>query len=154
MPRGPRRRRGGWGPRGTQKLFVFSFHETKSEKQSVSQTIDLVVTIQKIQESSKSELSSRFLSTSKFYYKDAHQNVPDQNVPHQNLPHQKVPCQKMFFSKHSNYKKYTRQYTKITFLLFSKLLPKNYAKNALTLLQLLKFQKKIVKPYLKTSVFL
>ena len=36
------------------------------KKQSVSQTIDLVMTIQTVQESSKSELSSRFLSTSKF----------------------------------------------------------------------------------------
>ena len=36
------------------------------KKQSVSQTIDLVMTIQTVQESSKSELSLRFLSTSKF----------------------------------------------------------------------------------------
>ena len=36
------------------------------KKTSVSQMIDLVMTIQSIQESSKSELSSRFLSTSKF----------------------------------------------------------------------------------------
>ena len=35
-------------------------------KQIVSQTIDLVMTIQTVQKSSKSELSSRFLSTSKF----------------------------------------------------------------------------------------
>ena len=40
--------------------------EKKHKKQSVSQTIDLVMTIQTVQESSKSELSSRFLSTSKF----------------------------------------------------------------------------------------
>ena len=38
----------------------------KRKKQSVSQTIDLVMTSQTVQESSKSELSSRFLSTSKF----------------------------------------------------------------------------------------
>ena len=36
------------------------------KKTSVSQMIDLVMTIQTVQESSKSELSSRFLSTSKF----------------------------------------------------------------------------------------
>ena len=38
----------------------------KLKQQSASQTIDLVMTIQTVQESSKSELSSRFLSTSKF----------------------------------------------------------------------------------------
>ena len=36
------------------------------QKTSVSQMIDLVMRIQTVQESSKSELSSRFLSTSKF----------------------------------------------------------------------------------------
>ena len=36
------------------------------KKTSVSQMIDLVMTIQTVQESSKSELCSRFLSTSKF----------------------------------------------------------------------------------------
>ena len=40
--------------------------EKKRKKQSASQMIDLVMTIQTVQESSKSELSSRFLSTSKF----------------------------------------------------------------------------------------
>ena len=40
--------------------------KTNRKEQSVSQTIDLVMTIQTVQESSKSELSSRFLSTSKF----------------------------------------------------------------------------------------
>ena len=43
-----------------------SVRKKSLKKQSASQTIDLVITIQTIQESSKSELSSRFLSTSKF----------------------------------------------------------------------------------------
>ena len=40
--------------------------QARPQKTSVSQMIDLVMTIQTVQESSKSELSSRFLSTSKF----------------------------------------------------------------------------------------
>ena len=42
------------------------YGKKKLEKQSMSQTIHLAMTIQTVQESSKSELSSRFLSTSKF----------------------------------------------------------------------------------------